>query len=238
MLANRFGLDETIAGPHPAAPANVVAAPFPAGRRALQDKLLRDWKLVKRARFNAAKRLERKQDASIATLAIVAFYTGSITLFTLAFKDGLPEHTRSVLEFVSQFFGFFTLIVGLIEQLKDYPGRARELHECARRINALQKQLAATPIARDSELVPFIQAYDRFIADCRPNHDDVDYALAAAAGRRGEDDGPFSPSGRRHLWARFRFSLNTYWLYVAIWVAPILVAAALLAWLPVAAGKG
>jgi hypothetical protein len=38
----------------------------------LKDKHINDWKRVKRARFNAAKRLERKQSAGIVTLAIVA----------------------------------------------------------------------------------------------------------------------------------------------------------------------
>ncbi len=207
----------------------IIPAAF-TRQRSAKDKYLRSWKLVKRARFNAAKRLERKQHASIMTLAVVAFYTGSASLFTLTFRDVLPEQTRTICEFVSQFFGFFTLIIGLIEQQKDYPSRARELHECARKINALQKHLEATHIAHPEQLLPFLDRYDRFIAECRHNHDDIDYDLAKAIApidvESGRDD-------RQPLWlARGAYHLSTYWFYASIWVAPPIVAFTLWLLLP------
>ena len=202
--------------------ANVVAGPF-APPRLPQDKLLRHWKLVKRARFNAAKRLERKSSASITTLAVVAFYTGSASLFTLTFRDAIPPQTTAILDFTAQFFGFFTLLIGLIEQLKDYPSKARELHDCARKINALQKQLEVTQIGSPAELQPFLDRYDQYITECRSNHDDVDYRLAEA-------QAPVKPGAEADSalrWAKTGYQLGTYWFYALIWVSPPLVALAL-----------
>lgn len=207
--------------------ANIVPVPF-TRQGPVKDKYLRSWKLVKRARFNAAKRLERKQNASIMTLAVVAFYTGSASLFTLTFRDALPGQTRTICEFVSQFFSVLTLIIGLIEQLKDYPSRARELHDCARKINALQKHLEATHIEHAEQLLPYLQSYDQCIAECRHNHDDVDYGLAQAMA-----PGHAGAERDLSLWlAKAAYHASTYAFYASIWIAPPIVALTLWLLLP------
>lgn len=227
---------------HPIAP-NVVPGPFTAAPGAAQHplkwQLINDWKLVKRARFNAAKRLERKNGAGMVTLAIVALYGGLISVFNLMFKHRVGADARDVLEYIAVVSSWLTLIIGLTEQLKGYGEASRELHGCAREVNDLQRHLTATPIADERQLAPFLIGYREAIDRCRPNHDDVDYRLAEACPSRSEQraleaQGKWDADQfrRRELWARGCYHLATYWFYVAVWFAPALVGLALWLLLP------
>ena len=217
-----FGGSQTV-------PPNVLTGPFPQ-QHLLKRKHLESWTLVKRARFNASKRLERKQSAGIVTLAVVALYGGLISVFNLMFKHRVGADTRDVLEYVAVVSSWLTLIIGLTEQQKNYGSNARELHDCARDVNDLQKQLAATPVHTEQQLGPFLTRYREIMEKCRPNHDDVDFALAEATVSKGEQQA-LKQSGqwdakaqkRRASWARFHYQFNTYWFYGTIWLAPPLV---------------
>ncbi len=226
-----------------AGPLNVVAGPFPQ-QHPLKRKHQESWTLVKRARFNASKRLERKQSAGIVTLAVVALYGGLISVFNLMFKHRVGADTRDVLEYVAVVSSWLTLIIGLTEQQKNYGSNARELHDCARDVNDLQKQLAATPVHTEQQLQFFLGRYRDIMEKCRPNHDDVDFALAEATLSKGEQqtlkqNGQWDEAAQkwRTAWARFHYQFNTYWFYGTIWLAPPLVGL-ILWWLVPAASPG
>ena len=227
-----------------AAAANVVHGPFPAQQHPLKSKLLGSWTLVKRARFNASKRLERKQSAGIFTLAIVALYGGLISVFNLMFKHRVGGDMRDVLEYVAVVSSWLTLIIGLTEQQKNYGSNARELHDCARDVNDLQKQLAATPIHGEQQLAPFLARYRDIMEKCRPNHDDVDFELAEASQSKGEQQalkqaGLWDETAQRWRRRRAEFSywLNTYSFYLGLGLTPALVGLVLW-WLVPAAPPG
>lgn len=209
----------------------VIAAGFgPSPVQRLKDKHINDWKRVKRARFNAAKRLERKQSAGIVTLAIVALYGGLISVFNLMFKHRVGGDLRDVLEYVAVVSSWLTLIIGLTEQQKNHGANARELYECAQAVNDLQKQLAAARLTDESQLTWYLGNYRALMERCRPNHDDVDLRLAEATPSREErqalrDSGRYDEDKLR--WAlrvaRAENWLNTYWLYVLIGTTPAVV---------------
>ena len=185
-------------------------------------KLLADWQLVKRARFQAADRLDRRNGASLFTLSTVALYGGLVTVFVLIFKDSLTPHARNVCDWVSAVANWLTLTFSLTEQIKDYSGQSRALHECAQKVNDLRKRLQATPISAPQQLIPFVQAYDSIISECGPNHAPIDYEIARCAGSR-------KPSAATSLRRLKRWSMTTtYAIYVVMCLAPAL--AGLLAW--------
>ena len=226
---------------HDGAALNVVPGPFPLQQHPLKRKLGNDWKVVKRARFNAAKRLERKQSAGIVTLAVVALYGGLISVFNLMFKHRVGADTRDVLEYVAVVSSWLTLIIGLTEQQKNHGANARELHDCARDVNDLQKQLAATPIVSEQQLGWFLDRYKAIMHNCRANHDNIDYQLAEASPSRDErrdieQSGRWNPRAADK--ARWRadswYWVNTYWFYVAIALAPPLVGLVLWCLVPAA----
>ena len=210
-------------------PPTVASNPEPE----LKAKLLADWQLVKRARFHAASRLEQRNSASLFTLSMVALYGGLITVFVLIFKDSLSAHARSICDWISVVANWLTLTFSLTEQIKDYRGQARALHECGQKVNALRKHLQATPISTPQQLNPFIQAYEAHIAACGPNHDGLDYEIARFSGGRGVDGlseaATASALRRLRLWSR----VKTYAIYVIMCSAPAV--AGLLAWLLVPA---
>lgn len=206
----------------------------------LKLRYLAQWKLMKRARFNAAKRLERKASAGLVTLALVALYGGLISVFNLMFKHRIGADTRDILEYVAVVSMWLTLIIGLTEQQKGHAAAARELHDCAREINDLQKQLAATHVQTEAEMRPFLDRYGDVVARCRQNHDDVDFELARQSPSREERvhaaEPPASDSDQPGTWwsrqVRLRYHVATYWFYAVIATTPMLVGAGLWLMLP------
>ncbi|MFM9940043.1 MAG: SLATT domain-containing protein [Hyphomicrobiaceae bacterium] len=229
----------------PAGPRVVAAGFGPSPLQRLKDKHISDWKLVKRARFNAAKRLERKHYAGIVTLAIVALYGGLISVFNLMFKHRVSADLRDVLEYVAVVSSWLTLIIGLTEQQKNHSANARELHDCGQAVNDLQKQLSAAPIASERDFAPYLGHYRAIMERCRPNHDDVDYRLAEVTPSREErqalqERGEWDDSRlrRERRWAQMRYDINTYLFYASIWFTPALVGMVLWWLVPAAPGAG
>lgn len=185
-------------------------------------KLLHDWQLVKRARFHAAGRMERRSDASLITLSMVALYGGLFTVFALLFKDNLSPHARTILDWMAVVASWLTLTFTLTEQIKDYRGQARALHECAQQVNDLRKRLQVTPISAPQQLIPFVEAYEARIRACGPNHDSLDYDIARHSGTKGVDGLTQVQTAARlrrlKLWSR----VTTYAIYSVMSAAPLL----------------
>lgn len=214
----------------PREPASQGSAAGPGHFREpeLKAKLLADWQVVKRARFHAAARLEQRHWLSLVTLSSVALYGGLVTVFVLIFKDSFSGHARSIFDWVAAVASWLTLTFSLTEQIKDHSGKARELHECARRINDLRKRLQTSVIVAPQNLQPFVAEYDSIIASCDPNHDEIDYRIA-----RLQSTSPVDGLSRNEMahearrlarWNAFR----TYTPYILMSLAPAI--AGLLAW--------
>ncbi len=215
MLQERFGPLELRP---PIDFAVAAAAHRPASAR---DKYLRDWKIVKRARFNAAKRFERKQSASTLAFAFAGVIGFLLPFYVLLFKDALATHTKAVLDFTAYVTGALSLLVGLIEQAKDYPAKSRRFDLCGRRVNLLARRLALS-VRHDQDLYPLIEHYERALEECGENHDDIDYDIALAQQQLEET---VDKDGAKHQLARLKLieGVTIYWLYAAIWVIPALV---------------
>ena len=216
MQDNRF---DSAGGGRPT--IGLVAA---TGRRpaTAREKYLKDWKLVKRARFNAAKRFERKQSASTLAFAFAGVIGFLIPFYTLLFKGSLTTHTKNVLDFTAYVTGSLSLIIGLIEQAKDYPAKARRFDLCGRRVNSVLRRLTTTPITYDQELHPLLEEYERALEECNDNHDDIDYDIAKA--QQELEDSPNKEKARKRV-GRLKMieRVQLYWLYAATWVLPMLI---------------
>jgi len=215
MLQDRFG-------PLEARPPIELAIAAAARRPAsLRDKYLRDWKIVKRARFNAAKRFERKQSASTMAFALAGVIGFLLPFYLLLFKDALTTHTKNVLDFTAYVTGALSLMVGLIEQAKDYPAKARRFDLCGRRVNVLARRLALS-VHPDQDIYPLIEQYERALDECQENHDDIDYHIANA--QQEFEEAVDKEAASRQL-ARLKLieDVKIYWLYATTWVTPALI---------------
>jgi hypothetical protein len=215
MLQDRFGSLE-VRPPVELAIAAATRRPAPA-----RDKYVRDWKIVKRARFNAAKRFERKQGASTLAFAIAGVIGFLLPFYLLLFKDALTTHTKNVLDFTAYVTGALSLMVGLIEQAKDYPAKARRFDLCGRRVNGLARRLALS-LRPDQDLYPLMEQYERALEECDENHDDIDYEIALA--QQELEEAIDREAAKRRL-ARLKLieDVKIYWLYAATWVMPALI---------------
>jgi SMODS and SLOG-associating 2TM effector domain family 5 len=215
MLQDRFA---PLAVRPPIELAVAAVARSPASAR---EKYLRDWKVVKRARFNAAKRFESKQSASTLAFALAGVIGFLLPFYTMLFVDALSSHTKNVLDFTAYVTGALSLMVGLIEQAKDYPAKARRFDQCGRRVNVLVRRLTLF-VRHDQDLYALIEDYEKALEECGENHDGIDYDIALA--QQQLEDAVDKDWAKRRL-ARLKLieSATIYWLYTAIWVLPALV---------------
>ena len=115
---------------------------------------------------------------------------------------------------------WLTLTFSLTEQIKDYSGQARALHECGQKVNDLRKRLQATPISASQQLIPFVQAYEAIIRECGPNHQPLDYEIGRLSGARALDGLTQKAHTARLRRLRLQRNIATTGVYVLMWIAP------------------
>lgn len=192
-----------------------------------RDKYLSNWNVVKRARFNAAKRFERKQDASTLAFALAGVFGFLLPIYTTIFQDSISVHTRNVLDFTGFVTGSLSMVIGLIEQAKDYPAKARRFNECGRKVNSALQRLTLMNGAADLDLQPILEEYERALHECGENHDEIDYEIART--QQALKSAAHQPEQKRKLAAlRRREAVQIYGLYWAIWIGPLTLSAMLL----------
>jgi len=194
---------------------------------ATRSRYLRDWTLVKRARFNAAKRFERKHDASTLAFAIAGIVGIVLPYFTQLFGSALAPHSKSVIEFYGYVTGALALGLGLVEQAKGYESRSRRFDECGRRVNAVVRKLRNNPALDELALEEVVREYERAIDICDVNHDAIDHDIALAeedreAARAGATGAGIAEARLNKL--RFLEAFGIYWLYGLVFVGPTVLA--------------
>ncbi len=191
----------------------------------LKANLLYDWRLVKRARFNASKRLRNRYEAGQFAFAISGIYGFLVPLFLLQFDGYLSNFAAMVISFVAAVAGALSFTIAMQYQQKDFKVRAGQLHDCARKINNLSRHLSATQLARPEDLRPFIHHYDDILATCE-NHDDIDFALARLASNPRDLSPEDASAWRRERWMlTWRLYRQTYTVCVVVWLLPLVVGA-------------
>ena len=189
---------------------------------------------MKRARFNAAKRYERKHSASTIAFAIAGIVGFLVPFYSLLFRDVLTVHTKNVLDFTAFVIGALSLTLGLIEQARDYPDKARSFNLCGRRVNSVARRLTTSPTMHDDQLQELVTQYEAALEECADNHDDIDYEIAKAQEEIAETQGPAKREATKRLWKlRWLERLQIYWLYGATWVCPLFIGILLWIFAPV-----
>ena len=203
------------------------ASPDTVGQTGAHAKYIRDWRRMKRARFNAAKRLERKHAASTLAFAVAGIVGILVPFYSLLFKDILLAHTKNVLEFTAYVTGGLSLMIGLIEQAKNYPAKARAFHDCGRKINQALRRLQMGQFPSDAELLPLVEQYEKALEDCPDNHDEIDYQIARADEILKQRLGTAAESDARRTLGRLKWLelVHMYWLYGTTWIAPFVIGA-------------
>lgn len=177
------------------------------------------------ARYNAARRLQRREVVSTASLALLS----ALTIF-LAFVQRLYVDQGSPLDnyltALSVGLGIFLLAISLIEWGGRAGAKAEQLHANAEALNAFQRRLASTaPVPDTIELL--VDEYEAIKAKCRENHSPLDLARFRADHLHApeftsEGRAAMTPSEARLVRVRFFFAGISAYLAL-LW--PIVVAA-------------
>lgn len=190
-----------IVGINPARPPELQAA----------EQLAATMKLVKSARFNAAERLERKQAASLFTQTIVALYFIGLAVWQAIYFGQIDDASNRLMTFIQIVSSVFTLMLGLLEALNDYPMKAHHLHNCALSVSELSQELKIARIADPREVQEYRRKYNEALKACPVNHNRIDYVFAKLDG-----------TGDTKTWTGVyaRYLLDVYGLYALFLSVP------------------
>lgn len=231
--------------PHPNEPPPQTWQPYyPDELQQARTKYLRDWRIVKAARFNAAKRLERKQSASLLAFALAGTAGFIVPFFTLMFADKLVPHTKNVLDFACYVSGALSLSIGLVEQARNHTATSQRFHKCGLAVNSVLRRLRNAPYPDEGTLNTLTKEYEQALIDCDHNHDDIDQAIAhtkdlletarhyAHANPRSLAEAHVQTLEKKLQLLRLQEMAHIYWLYGAVWLGPAILG--IVVWLALA----
>lgn len=208
------------AEPHPAAMPEVVH--FPAPPHDERAVLLRRMDLLRKARFEAHARLERKNFVSIMALAIFGMYGVALTQYTWLFGEELAAKPKKVLDFIGYMTSVCGIMFSLTEAMKGYSAKAAQMHDCARKVNALRHRLEIADIRTREELIRYEEAYQGILDQFPVNHEPLDFLMVQAAERARREDKQLADWGFM-IWAQARYLWDVYSFYGIIIAAPFVV---------------
>ncbi|HYH39432.1 MAG TPA: SLATT domain-containing protein [Azospirillum sp.] len=137
-----------------------------------RTNLLREMKITKGARFNAAERLGRRDRRMITITAFASVYVILLTILPMFVPmEGLFVNISN---FITIIFSLIILAASLLQYSNNDPVRAEQHHRCGLEINALRRALrAAEPITKEI-IFEHGQKYDEILQKYGINHDPAD----------------------------------------------------------------
>lgn len=181
--------------------------------------------ITKGARFNAYRRLMRKNYASIFTISILTFY--SLVLALVPWNDICPEQEK-LIPTISVSVSIFILILSLLEVAKGYEVKAERLHQNAMALNGLYDEFEISE-KNSSDLKTFNERYHTLLQGCSENHNPCDsrffqsehpheFKLQWEIQLKKNSFVIYRPT---YWWIRFLYFFETYWLYIALSLLPL-----------------
>lgn len=174
------------------------------------------WRTIG-ARFNAYRRLQRRQNASIFSISILSVY---LTAEAFIPEGTLPPEAEKWRKAFVVLSAVFILILSLLEARKSYELKAERLHKNAIELNQLYDTFKIS--SSEDEKKKKIEDYHGLIVSCPENHEPCDDALFRAS--RGDDFGIGCCKAVCIKTANF---IHTYWLYATLVLLPPLAVVAI-----------
>jgi hypothetical protein len=141
--------------------------------RAHKERLLREMKQTKGARFNAATRLEER-DRSRTRLVAHASVAVIVVTILPSFLP-VPSLVSGLIGLSTVAFSLAILAASLLQSSNADPVRAVKLHSCALEVNSLLRELRAEQSLDVETIKSYSARYDAVLMRHAVNHDQVDY---------------------------------------------------------------
>lgn len=217
VMLDRFDNHWWHEGPHP--------PKGPPGPPPEVAKFERTWSIMKSARFNAAKRFEKKHSASTLSIAIAGIVGIVIPTYPWVFE--VSRYTENVLDYTGFMISVLSMTLGLYDHGKDHSEKKRQFHECGKAINKAVRRLGV--VATHAQLKRLIADYENAIEGCSDNHDSLDYEIGRVHWELKSASGGEQDRLRKDLRRLKRDEwCSIFWLYGLVWLTPLIVGGFLL----------
>lgn len=171
------------------------------------------WK-TKGSRFNAYRRLKRRQQVSIFSISVLSVYGISIPVIQAVLDTSFCPKTNDLYTVVSLTLSVFILVLSLLEGANNYASKSEKMHVNAVKISALYSELEILTVREKNldvlgEKIDDIQRrYAEMIEECPDNHEPEDYLEFQTQHRKD-----FHLSRLFCFWVRLKSFAVNYWLY-------------------------
>lgn len=187
----------------------------------------RAWK-TSGSRYNAARRLKRRETFSTICLALLSALSVASAVAQRIYAPQPSTPLDNYLTVVSVALGVFLLAISLLEWGAAYGAKADSLHRNAEDLTAFHLKLAhvlaridSARVVDDTEVDALRVEYQTIKDRCLYNHDPSDLDLFRAQQRLAPEfqkvDGNPAMSECRALLAKARWWLSTTWYFLLIW---------------------
>jgi hypothetical protein len=137
------------------------------------EKLLEDMHQTKGSRFAAHQRLTAINNMTSYTISFSSFLLICISIFTVMYQDVASDWYVKYLTFISVSLSVLIIILSLQEGGKNNLLRAEMMHNCAREVLAVHRQLFLDP-NKPIDIEMYRDRYQRIIDRYPYNHESLD----------------------------------------------------------------
>jgi hypothetical protein len=150
-----------------------------------EDLKRKIW-ITKGTRFNAHQRLMTKHNWSVAATAFSSAYVLIVSIICFTSFSASDSLKHNILSFSAIALSIFILVLRLLEASKSYELKAKEFHDCARRLSGLYDRLAfdltvynsnATTTEVSNQISKIASEYNSILDQCNENHKMIDLEL-------------------------------------------------------------
>ena len=195
---------------------------------AFLTKLRTDAWRTSSARYNAARRLSRREFFATISLALLSAMTVAVAFIQRVYAPS-SSPVDNYFTVVSASLGVFLLTISLVEWGAKTGSIADALHQNAEKLNALQRKIGIKIAALGSgspmtwvEAQALADEYEAIKADCRHNHQPIDDEYFRAKQRTAPEfcDASGNPtiSQKEARRISFLWHLSSIWYFAGLWL--------------------
>jgi hypothetical protein len=196
----------------------------------IYEKLKTDAWRTAGARYNAARRLKRRDLFSTISLSLFSAAGVGLAVIQKVYNPQSGSPLDNYLTVLSVCLSVFLLVVSLIEWGAGNSVKADRLHQNAEELSAFWRRLDLTILNLKSnpssqpnpaDAAARLKEYDEIKAKCGFNHDPLDDHLFVASQRHADE---FKKNGKEPFcwleerWLTFRSHFSSVWYFVSLWL--------------------
>lgn len=182
--------------------------------------LLYKMHLTKGARYQAARRHQRRSTASIWSIIFLSMYVFSTSAALSIFGVKIPENTSSYIVLLNIIMSSFIIAFSVLEHGKKHDLKAELFLRCAQSISELYDTVSyehKTGLTNREKLEKHLVKYQKFVNDFSDNHSETDYRTFRI--NIGKDQGRLIYK----IWHKFKYIMDCWSLmWVSMLFPPII----------------